>query len=318
MDKFEVRTDLALEVNEEVSKSDGQLKGIIVREHVDDETDIKVTTLEITNARGAKALGKPMGTYVTIEATQLSDYDDDYNSKAAEILANNIQRLIEPMRKHKKHCSILVVGLGNRDVTADSLGPDVVENLLVNRHLTIEEDTTAEVTIAGLSPGVMAQTGMETAEIVKGIVTETKPDIVIAIDALAARNTERLNTTIQLSDKGIHPGSGVGNHRVGITEENIGVPVLAIGVPTVIDAPTIVNDSMENLLRALSQSGQLQSFAKVIAEFTPGEKYQLVREIISPAMADMYVTPKDVDANIKVIGYTLSEAINLVAERKMA
>lgn len=318
MEKFEVRTDLALEVNEEVSKSTTELHGIIVREHVDEESDIKITVLEITNSHGAKLLGKPIGKYVTIEASDLSEYDDAYNNRASEILAKNIFKLLEPNLKHKKHCSLLVVGLGNREVTADSLGPDVVENLLVNRHLPPELSGKADITIAGLSPGVMAQTGMETAEIIKGIVAETKPDIVIAIDALAARNTERLNTTIQLSDQGIHPGSGVGNHRVGITKENIGVPVLAIGVPTVIDAPTIVNDSMENFMKALAQSEQLRSFANVMEDFTPEEKYQLVKEIISPAMVDMYVTPKDVDENIKVIGYTVSEAINMVAQKKLA
>lgn len=315
MEEFKVRTDLALEVNEEVNKNDGKLKGIIVHEVVDDDTQIKVTTLEITNKHGAASLGKPIGTYVTIEAEDLSDYDDEYNSRAAQILAKNIEDLIMPTIKGKKSCSILVVGLGNRDVTADSLGPDVVENLLVNRH--VNQDEKPQITLAGLSPGVMAQTGMETAEIIKGIVKEIKPDVVIAIDALAARNTRRLNTTIQLSDQGIHPGSGVGNHRVGITEENVGAPVLAIGVPTVIDAPTIVNDAMENFIMALSGSEKLKSIAGTLKKYTPQEKYQLVKEIISPAMADMYVTPKDIDANIKTIGFTLSEAINIVAQKEL-
>ena len=316
---FEIRTDLALEVNEQVSPAEGKLRGVIVREESDSETGIKVTTLEITNKYGEKALGKPIGTYVTIEAEGLSDYDSDYSDRTARILADNILKLISRDILDKKQCSILVAGLGNREVTADSLGPDVVENLCINRHICKEyknEDEDTVVTLAGVAPGVMAQTGMETAEIIKGIVLETKPDVVIAIDALAARNSRRLNTTIQLSDQGIHPGSGVGNHRVGITQETIGAPVLAIGVPTVIDAPTIVNDTMENFIKLLSEAKELKAVAGVLSEYSAQEKYQLVKEVIEPAMASMYVTPKDVDANIKVIGYTLSEAINLILQKK--
>lgn len=314
--EFEVRTDLALEMNEAVTEQDSRFRGVIVNEQVDDETGIKVTMLEIVNEHGEKLLGRQMGTYITIEAEELSEFDDLYNERAAEILADNIQELMYPYMR--SNGSVLVIGLGNREVTADSLGPDVVERLLINRHILPAGDRNEHpedggvLRLSALSPGVMAQTGMETAEIIKGIVKEVKPDMVIAIDALAARNTKRLNTTIQLSDKGIHPGSGVGNHRVGITQENIGVPVLAIGVPTVIDAPTIVNDTMENFIKTLAQTKELQVMSQVLAEYTPQEQYQLIREIISPEMVDMYVTPKDVDANVRVIGATLAQAINQV------
>ena len=250
-----------------------------------------------------------MGTYVTIEAEELSNCDEDYSKKASNILEIYIKKLLDGMIPNTSKCSLLIVGLGNRQVTADALGPLVVENLSVNHH--IYKDNT--VTLAALSPGVMAQTGMETAQIIKGIVKETMPDVVIAIDALAARDSKRLNTTIQISDRGINPGSGVGNHRVGITRENIGVPVLAIGVPTVIDAPTIVNDTMENLISLLAQVKELESVADVLSEYTPSEKYSLIKEIIAPEMSEMYVTPKDIDANIKIISYILSDAINQVA-----
>lgn len=313
-DKFEVRTDLALEMNEAVEESDSRYHGIIVNEQVDNETQIKVTVLEIVNEHGARLLGRQMGTYITIEAEDLGEFDDAYNGRVSRILADNIEELMAPYIHDK--CSILVVGLGNREVTADSLGPDVVERLLINRHVALDNEQ--QRTMAALSPGVMAQTGMETAEIIKGIVRETNPDVVIAIDALAARNTNRLNTTIQLSDQGIHPGSGVGNHRVGITQESIGVPVLAIGVPTVIDAPTIVNDTMENFIRALAQSPALKSMTNILEEYSSQEKYQLVREIISPAMADMYVTPKDVDANVRVIGQTVAEALNRIVNKEIS
>jgi len=311
LEKFEIRTDLALEANEQVNKSDTKLKGIIVKEDHNKKLGVLVTRLTVTNKMGEKAINKPMGNYITIESQKLASGDEEYNNQISEIIAKNILELI---KEHltKKKLSILVVGLGNRDVTPDSLGPDVVDNIFIDRHYNEE----GNIVLSGMVPGVMAQTGMETAEIIKGIVNEAKPDIVIAIDALAARNSSRLNTTVQLSDKGIHPGSGVGNHRTGITQETIGVPVIAIGVPTVIDAPTIVNDTMENLIKAFSTSKELQGLVKTLSDFTPTEKYNLIKEIISPEMADMYVTPKDVDATIKRIGYTLSDAINIAAGKK--
>ena len=310
--KFQIRTDLALEANEQVEESDTKLKGIIVKEDYNKKLGVLVTRLTVTNKMGEKAINKPMGNYITIESPKLACGDEEYNNQVSEIIAKNILELI---KEHltKKKLSILVVGLGNRDVTPDSLGPDVVDNLFIDRHYNEDGD----IVLSGMVPGVMAQTGMETAEIIKGIVNEAKPHIVIAIDALAARNSSRLNTTVQLSDKGIHPGSGVGNHRTGITEETIGVPVIAIGVPTVIDAPTIVNDTMENLIKAFSTSKELKGLVKTLSDFTPTEKYNLIKEVISPEMADMYVTPKDVDATIKRIGYTLSDAINIAAGKKM-
>ena len=152
------------------------------------------------------------------------------------------------------------------------------------------------------------------AELVRGVVRQLKPDVLIAIDSLAARDSSRLNTTIQLSSQGIHPGSGVGNHRIGITEDVVGVPVLAIGVPTVVDAPTIVNDTMENFLKAIAQSKELKSVSRIFSEYSPREKYELIREVISPEMVNMYVTPKDIDANIKAIGHILAKAIDMACE----
>ena len=227
-------------------------------------------------------------------------------------MAKNIEELLSEYTDEKGGCSILVAGLGNQEVTADSLGPDVVKNIVINRH--IAKESGINVSVAGLAPGVMAQTGMAPAKLVEGVAKQVNPNVVIAIDALAARDSKRLNTTIQLSNRGIHPGSGVGNHRVGITEETIGVPVLAIGVPTVIAAPTIVNDTMENFLKAIAQSEELKSVSRIFSDYSPKEKYELIREVISPELADMYVTPKDIDASIKVIGHTLAKAINMACE----
>ena len=158
----------------------------------------------------------------------------------------------------------------------------------------------------------MAQTGMETSEIVKGIVNETNPDIVIAVDALAARNSKRLNRTIQIADTGIHPGSGVGNHRSSMTEESIGVPVIAIGVPTVVDAATIVNDTMENLIRAMETSEILKGVGVVLQGYQAAEKYELIKELISPHLNGMFVTPKDIDETVRRISKTISEGLNLL------
>ena len=151
--------------------------------------------------------------------------------------------------------------------------------------------------MSSIVPGVMAQTGMESMEIVNGIVKETKPDVVIAIDALAARNTKRLNRTIQVTDTGINPGSGVGNHRHGLNEKSIGVPVIAIGVPTVVDAATIVNDTMFNLI--------------TLGELNETEKYELIRELLSPNLNTMFVTPKDIDESVKRLSFTISEGLNI-------
>ena len=157
----------------------------------------------------------------------------------------------------------------------------------------------------------MAQTGMESVEIVHGIMKETKPDFVLVIDALAARSTRRLKRTIQVTDTGINPGSGVGNHRHGLNQKSLGVPVISIGVPTVVDAATIVNDTMHNLIAAMSQSKPLKTIGNSLEEFSDAEKYELIRELLSPNLNTMFVTPKDIDESIKRLSFTISEGINL-------
>ncbi len=293
-ENFKVRTDLALEAREEIKLEDSQLKGVIVEEKEDVENNIKIIKLTITNEHGEKLIGKPIGTYITLEASQLGDYNEEYHREISCALAKCIKELIKPYWRNKE-INILVVGLGNREVTPDALGPNVVSNIAIRND---------KISIGGIIPGVMAQTGMETASIIRGVVAEAKPDVVIAIDALAARNSKRLNSTIQVTDTGIHPGSGVGNHRKAVTKESIGTNVIAIGVPTVIDTPTIVYDTLENLLQALSLSDSYKTF-------DDSEKYQLIKELLTPELAEMFMTPKDVDETIKRISYTISEAINI-------
>lgn len=167
------------------------------------------------------------------------------------------------------------------------------------------------IVLSAIVPGVMGQTGMETAEIVRGIVYETKPDLILAVDALAARNSRRLNRTIQIADTGIHPGSGVGNYRNAMTEESLGVPVIGIGVPTVVDAATIVNDTMENFITALEQSQALK-YRRDLRSYSPAEKYEFVKELISPHLNGMFVTPKDVDEMVHQISHTIAASLNLL------
>ncbi len=291
-----IHTDLALEAKERYEEDNVEIRGVCIEEEYDEEKDIRTTLVKIETENGARAMGRPQGSYLTLEAPNLSVPDEDYHREISEELARQIKKLMP----EKTELTILVVGLGNRQVTPDALGPDVVDNLKITRHVILEYGVQAMGEqnmhqISGLVPGVMAQTGMETLEIVKGVVNETKPDVVIAIDALAARSTKRLNRTIQITDTGIIPGSGVGNHRNGLTKETLGVKVIGIGVPTVVDAATIVQDSMEKLLQTLEEK----------------EKKEFLEEMIPPALYSMFVTPKDVDETMKRLSYTISESLNL-------
>lgn len=293
---MKVRTDLAVESKEKFEKDDVEIEGVIIKETYDEEKDIRTTVVKIESDRGAKAMEKPKGTYITIEAPDLVVPDEDYHREISEQLSKHLRKLMD-LKEEKK---VLVAGLGNSEITPDALGPDVIMNLKVNRHIIKEYgvDAMGETrvhSVSTITPGVMAQTGMETMEILKGIVEETKPDMVVAIDALAARSTRRLNCTIQITDTGINPGSGVLNHRHGLNEKTLGVPVIAIGVPTVVDAATIVHDAVEHLLETLEEA----------------EMEEFLSELITPNLHMMFVTPKDVDETIKHLSFTISEGLNL-------
>ena len=282
MERFQIRTDLALEARENVEEGAEELRGVTVEETYDEESEVKVTRVVIESKNSAKLLGKPIGTYITLEAPAMAQPDEEYHKEISDELAKQLKNIIPGT---EDEISVMVVGLGNRDVTADALGPNVVDNLFVNRHIVMEYgkvayNRTKMHLVSSLAPGVMAKTGMESAEIIKGVIGETKPDMVIAIDALAARSTKRLNRTIQITNTGIHPGSGVGNHRNAITEETLHIPVLALGVPTVVDAATIVGDAM-------------------------GERPVTLKEL-----NNMYVTTKDVDQQIRQISHIICDGIN--------
>lgn len=319
LERYSIRTDLALEERERFESDNVEVSGVILEESYDEEREVRVTRVVIETENGAKAMGKPVGTYITLEAPNLAVPDEDYHREISEELSDFILEMLIKLElePEKGDLSVLIAGLGNRQVTPDALGPYVVDNLCVTRHIVKEYGKYAmgmeQVNlVSAIVPGVMGQTGMETQEIIQGIVKETKPDVVIAIDALAARNSRRLNRTIQIADTGIHPGSGVGNHRSGLNKETLGVPVIAIGVPTVVDAATIVNDTMENLIQALETSEVLYGVGDVLRSYNAAEKYELVKELIAPHLNGMFVTPKDVDEMVKQISYTISEGINML------
>ena len=320
---FEVRTDLAVEENERITKAQEETKGISVTEENYGEEQIHITTVRITTENGAKQMGKPKGTYITLEAAEMIEDDEDYHREISKRLAEILKELIPVCDKQKnykestenqkkvsrkgfaqaKHelegTSILVAGLGNRLVTPDALGPQVADNLYITRHIIKEFGRRAYENeqvqpVSAIVPGVMAQTGMESQEIITGIIREVKPDYLIVVDALAARSVRRLGRTIQITDTGIHPGSGVGNHRNGLTEDNLQVKVIGIGVPTVVDAATIVHDSMAHLLDALEEA----------------EQKEFLEEMIAPNLYSMFVTPKDVDETVKYLSFTISEGLN--------
>lgn len=311
-ENFNARTDLALEARERFEQDNVEISGVVVEEKYLEDREVSVTKVIIETENGAKAMGKPKGTYITLEAQTMSEPDEEYHREISEILAEYILELVP----EGKELSVLVAGLGNNQVTADSLGPCVVENLRINRHLVKEYghcvlENGKNVLVSGIIPGVMGKTGMETVEIIQGVVKEANINLVIAIDALAARNTRRLTRTIQIANTGIHPGSGVGNNRHAINQETLGIPVIAIGVPTVVDAATIVGDSMENLLKALEDGGLAKGIRGTYESFAAAERHSLVKEVLSPNLNGMYVTPKDIDETVKRISFTISEAINL-------
>lgn len=317
VEKYNIRTDLALEEKERFESDQVEVQGVVLEEEYDKEREIRVTTVRIETENGAKTMGKPVGTYLTIEAPNLSSPDEGIHREVSEELAKyliEVMKKIIPESEHDKE--VLVIGLGNRQATPDALGPYVADNLNVTRHIVKEYGKYAALeemncVVSAIVPGVMAQTGMETAEIIKGVVRETKPDLLIVIDALVARNSRRLNRTIQIADTGINPGSGVGNYRNAITKETIGVPVIAIGVPTVVDAVTIVSDTMENLLSALETSESLKGVGLVLGGYSEAEKYELIKELIAPNLNSMFMTPKDIDETVKRLSYTISEGLNL-------
>lgn len=233
--------------------------------------------------------------------------------QAIKILADSIKKLLAD----KKFDNILIVGLGNWNITADALGPKVISKVLVTRHMknfVANELKNTLRTVSAVSPGVLGITGIETFEIVKGICERTKPDLTIIVDSLAARNSSRINSTIQLADTGITPGAGMGNKRVTLDKESLGCEVISIGVPTVIDAATLINDTMDKILNVMVEAYEKNfehDFMLNLSNLSSDEKYNLITEILNPYEENMFVTPKEVDEVIERLSNIIANAINI-------
>ncbi len=295
MRQYDIHTDLALETRERFAGDGGEIEGVALKETYIEHAQLKITCVDILNEQGASVMGREIGTYITLEA----DFRD-HEADCRDILAEQI-RLLLPQSAKK----IFIVGLGNKEMTADSIGPIAVSHLWITGHL-MEEG----VKVSAIVPGVMAQTGMETAQIIEGIVKEYKPDVVIVVDALAARNCARLGTTIQLTDTGINPGSGVGNHRKGINEKTLGIPVIAIGVPTVVGAATIACDTLDSLVAFLDKWEEMRSVSDTLRQMREEEKYKFMKEVLEPQIKSLYVTPKDIDERVVHLGGFIADGIN--------
>ncbi|MCJ7841818.1 GPR endopeptidase [Lederbergia sp. NSJ-179] len=351
LDQYAIRTDLATEAFElaleqltgkkkhKIEKK--EIEGVIIQEKMED--DIKISMATIT-PEGEKRLGKKQGYYLTLEVQGIRSQDSVTQQNVQEVFAREFHSFLH-MLNIPKDASCLVVGLGNWNVTPDALGPSVCENLIITRHLFQLQPENVEKgyrAVSAIAPGVMGLTGIETSDIIFGVVERSKPDFVIAIDALASRSIERVNATIQISDTGIHPGSGVGNKRKELSKETLGVPVISIGVPTVVDAVTITSDTIDFILkhfgkelkesgrpsRSLAPAGltfgekkklteedlpgenERQTFLGMVGVLNEEEKRELISEVLAPLGHNLMVTPKEVDVFIEDMANLLSTGLN--------
>jgi spore protease len=350
--KYTVRTDLAIEaremVNEEVQEKAAPMSGVEFKE--EDIEGIKLSRMTI-HENAAERLGKKPGRYLTYEVQGIRNQDSELQAVVERVFAKTFA---EFLREHdiNDDASCLVVGLGNWNVTPDALGPNAVENILVTKHLFALQPYRVEKgyrSVSAIAPGVMGITGIETSDIILGVIEKTKPDFVIAIDALASRSIERVNTTIQVSDTGIHPGSGVGNNRKELSKDALGIPVFAIGIPTVVDAVTIASDALDMILKhfgkemrekdkpskALAPSGfsfgekvkyseedlpseqDRQSFLGLVGTLSEDEKRQLIKEVLGPTGHNMMVTPKEVDVFIEDMANVIAGGLNAALHKSV-
>ncbi|GAA0698368.1 GPR endopeptidase [Paraclostridium ghonii] len=305
-----LRTDLALEAREiyEQGNDGSNIPGVKI--DTKELDDCIVTKVEVLDEQGSQIMNKGIGIYTTIES-KLMKYDDD---ESREQVINYLKDELIDILGSDKTKKTLVIGLGNWNITSDALGPKAVSKTLVTRHIfknynkEYDDDFTE---VAGLSPGVMGITGIETSEIVKSIVDMIKPDRVIAIDALASRKMERVNSTIQISTAGISPGGGVGNKRKALNKDYLGVDVIAIGVPTVVDAATLTSDVLDLAIdNLMEQSKESKNFYNMLKELKEEEKYHFIRDSLEPYDKNLIVTPKDIDDTIENLAVIISEGLN--------
>ena len=307
---YNFRTDLAME-RTSMYKRANKLENIDGIETQDEEIDknIKVNRVNITNKNGEEAIGKKMGVYVTIDFKNLKIADDDEIQKGSEVLSRELKKIIDAHIQNKD--DIMVVGLGNIYVTPDSLGPKVINEIDVTRHIIkylpqyVDENTRP---VTAISPGVLGTTGIETYEILKGIVDNVKPKLLIVIDALSSRSIERISSTIQISDTGIVPGAGVGNTRQEISEETLGIPVIAMGIPTVVESAVLVNDCLDLLIQKLQNEAKSNVFLNQLKE---EDNYEKIKDVLNPQDYNMIVTPKEIDDLIENMKDVVARGINM-------
>lgn len=308
-----VRTDLAIEAKEIYQKNNnGKFPGVEVSE--ENEGEVKITKVRIKDEIGERAMGKPIGTYITLDIPTVTHYDGDSMDEVSEAMA----KVLSPMINLEKSMTALVVGLGNSSITPDALGPKVISKLMITRHLkelvpdSIDESIRP---VCGISPGVLGTTGIETGEIIKGVVEKIKPNLIICIDALASRKMERVNKTIQIGDTGISPGSGVGNKRMEISHRTLGIPTIAIGVPTVVDAATMANDTIDLAIdEMIKQATNGGEFYNMLRSIDKNEKQKMIEEILNPYVGNLMVTPKEVDLVVDSLSKVIANGINIALQ----
>ena len=306
---YNFRTDLALE-RRDIYQKKNSLKEIDGIESTEEQINdnIKVSRVRITNQNGENAIGKPIGNYITIDVKKLKVATDEDIQKTAETLTNELKKIID--MHTDKQGDILIVGLGNIYVTPDALGPKVINEIDVTRHIIkylpqyVEEGTRP---VSAISPGVLGTTGIETVEILKGIVENTKPKLLIVIDALASRSIERISSTIQISDTGIVPGAGVGNTRQEISQGSLGIPVVAIGIPTVVELATLVSDGIDIFIDRLQEKAESNEYLNKLQQ---EDKYEEVKEALNVGEYNMIVTPKEIDDLIENMKDVVARGIN--------
>ena len=306
---YNFRTDLAVERTNIYRKANKleEIDGIETQDEDIDE-NIKVSRVKITNENGEKAIGKKKGVYITIDLKDLKIAEEDQIQKASETLTNELKTIIQSHVQDKD--DIMVVGLGNIYVTPDSLGPKVINEIDVTRHIIkylpqfVDENTRP---VTAVSPGVLGTTGIETYEILKGIVDNVKPKLLIVIDALSSRSIERISSTIQLSDTGIVPGAGVGNTRAEISESTLGIPVIALGIPTVVESAVLVNDCLDLLIQKLQDEAKSNVFLNDLKE---KDNYETIKDALNPQDYNMIVTPKEIDDLIENMKDVVARGIN--------
>lgn len=307
---FNFRTDMAVErtdVYKKVNNIQKDIDGIEVEK--ESQEDIEISRVKIINEEGEKALAKPMGNYITLDVKNIKLAEDEKIEQIAEVLANELRKVIG------QHISdtedILVVGLGNLYVTPDSLGPKVISDIEITRHILeympklMPEDTRP---VSAISPGVLGTTGIETMEILKGIVENIKPKLLIVIDALASRSIERISSSIQIADTGIVPGAGVENARKEISKKTLGIPVIALGIPTVVDLASITNDCINLFIENLQEKAMSNDYLNKLKE---KDNYEEIKEALIPKDYNMIVTPKEIDKLIENMSKIVSKGINM-------